>query len=269
VGATGELSLRVSVASLVKVMFTNPGDGKRMLALERTATVQERQGMTEVNVKAKPFGGAVHLVNPRALRDLVANFHYDSPRSRQESDFRIMIHPALWEKIKELCRQHLIAASQSIIDPNPGREMAEEFEDALHINLKHDQYQAKLRGMVIEDQPIQTENVRAPGFPTVRVYYIFDAWIDDPGLIAKILANYHENTDQGLQELALCDARQGGRGRANAILTLKLDNLVEFCRSLTQDMHKRPIQYQDHLLADNVLSLLDEVDQGRYKTFIH
>ena len=37
VGATDELSLRVSVGVLVKVMFRSPEDGREMLALERHA----------------------------------------------------------------------------------------------------------------------------------------------------------------------------------------------------------------------------------------
>ncbi len=38
-GAAGELSLRVSVATLVRVLFEHPRDGEWMLALERKATV--------------------------------------------------------------------------------------------------------------------------------------------------------------------------------------------------------------------------------------
>jgi hypothetical protein len=39
VGATQDLSLRVSAATLVRVLFENPGDGNLMLALERKATI--------------------------------------------------------------------------------------------------------------------------------------------------------------------------------------------------------------------------------------
>ena len=35
IGATDELSLRVSVATLVRVLFEHTGDGDLMLALER------------------------------------------------------------------------------------------------------------------------------------------------------------------------------------------------------------------------------------------
>jgi urease accessory protein UreE len=39
VGATQELSLRVSVATLVRVLFQNPSGDELMLALERKATL--------------------------------------------------------------------------------------------------------------------------------------------------------------------------------------------------------------------------------------
>ena len=40
VGATDELSLRVSVATLVRVLFKNPSDDELLLALERKATLR-------------------------------------------------------------------------------------------------------------------------------------------------------------------------------------------------------------------------------------
>jgi hypothetical protein len=100
VGATEELSLRVSVASLVSVLFDGPEDRRTMLALERTATLREIEGRPEVTVRAKPFGGGVLLTNPQALKGLIGHFHYDSKRSRRERDFRIQIQPASWEKVK-------------------------------------------------------------------------------------------------------------------------------------------------------------------------
>ena len=68
VGATEELSLRVSVAALVRVLFDGPEDGRTMLALERTAKLREIEGRPEVTVRAKPFGGGLRVTNPQALR---------------------------------------------------------------------------------------------------------------------------------------------------------------------------------------------------------
>jgi len=44
VDATQELSLRVSVAALVSVLFDGPEDGRTILALERTAMLREIEG---------------------------------------------------------------------------------------------------------------------------------------------------------------------------------------------------------------------------------
>jgi hypothetical protein len=45
IGATNELSFRVSVATLVRVLFENPDDGELMLALEHKATLLENEAM--------------------------------------------------------------------------------------------------------------------------------------------------------------------------------------------------------------------------------
>lgn len=175
VGATEELSLRVSVAALVSVLFRGPEDGRTMLALERTATLRKIEGRPKVTVKAKPFGGGVWLANPQALKGLIGHFHYDSERSRQERDFRIQIQPASWEKVKEICWEHLKETEKGILDSSPERELAEEFEDTLNVRITPDQYRLKLRGIIVEDLPGETDNVRAEGLPTVRIYYVFEA----------------------------------------------------------------------------------------------
>ena len=268
VGATGELSLRVSVASLIKIMFTNPGDGRCMLVLERTATVPKNNEKMPVTVKAKPFGGAIRLVDSQALRDLIGDFHYDSQRSRLEADMRIQINPASWQSLKELCWEHLQNPRRNILDYSPGRELEEEFRDTLHLEITQYQYQVKLRMMVFEDQPVKTENVRAPGTLTQRIYYIYEAQIENKELISSILDNHQRYTDRDLQEIAILDAQQGGRGRANAVLVLPLADLVEYYRSFSMEIRSGPLKYGEHSLAENVLAFLREVDQTRYKAFI-
>ncbi len=98
VGATEELSLRVSVAALVSVLFDDPEDGRTMLALERTATLRETEGRPEVMVRAKPFGGGVRLTDPQALEGMIGRFHYDSKRSRRERTFAFRYTRRLGEK---------------------------------------------------------------------------------------------------------------------------------------------------------------------------
>jgi len=268
VGATDELSLRASVATLVSVLFNGPEDGRRMLALERTATLREIEGRSEVTVRAKPFGGGVRLINPQALMRLIGHFHYDSERSRREGDFRIQIHPASWEKVKEVCWEHLKVTEKGILDSSPERELAEEFEDTINVKITPDQYQLKPRGIIVEDLPGETDNVRAAGLSTVRIYYVFDAWMEAPELITMMLANNRQYSDKDLQKIAWRDARQGGRGRANAILTLGLDDLKEVYRSIPMDRRIGSIRVGEHQLDGNVLAILEEVDQSKYQRYI-
>src|SRR5687767_3589168 len=94
IGATDELSLRVSVATLVRVFFENPRDGHLMLALERKATLLKDESTRNVMVIAQPFGGGIRLLDLKALRDLIGDFHFDSDESRFEQDFRIFIRPS-------------------------------------------------------------------------------------------------------------------------------------------------------------------------------
>lgn len=268
VGATEELSLRVSLAALVSVLFDDPEEGRRMLALERTATLREVEGRSEVTVRAKPFGGAVRLTNPQALQGLIGHFQYDSERSRRERDFRIQIRPESWEKVKEICREHLKETEKGILDSSPERELAEEFEDTLSVRITPDQYHLKPLGIIVEDLPIETDNVRAEGLPTVRIYYVFEAWMEAPEMITKMLANSRRYSDKDLQKMARKDARQGGRGRANAILALGLDDLKDVYRSIPTDKRGAPIRVGGHQLDGNVLAILEDVDQPKYQRYI-
>jgi len=223
VGATEELSLRVSVASLAKVVFEHPQDGHTMLALERVATLRESEAGREVTVKAQPFGGAVRLRRVSALRELVGDFHFDSPRSRAERDFRVQIRPSDWEAVKDFCLGHLQDEDESVLEAGPGRELVEEFADTLHIGLTSSQYRLVRMGVVLEDAPAVTDFIHAAGSPTVRIYHVHQVLILDPSLVRAMLANSERYTDQALQALALHDARRGGRGRANAVLALPVE----------------------------------------------
>src|SRR5688500_5254820 len=100
VGETEELRLRVSVATLVRVLFENPRGRDVMLALERKATLLQDESGHGVEVIAQPFGGAIRLLDPKALRDLIGDFHFDSEESRSEQDFRIFIRPSAWEGVQ-------------------------------------------------------------------------------------------------------------------------------------------------------------------------
>jgi len=258
VGATEVLSLRVSVATLVRVLFVNPDTGRTTLALERTATLRKNNEQPEIAVKAKPFGGAVQIIDPLALRNLIGNFQYDSERSRREKDFRIQIDPSSWEKIKKLCREHFDSKKPAILDASPERELAEEFEDTLKVKITRDQYQLKRQGIRIEETPSETDNVRAEGRLTARVYYIFEAWMDDPEIIALMLANALQYSDEDLRKIARADALQGGKGRANALLTVELDDLKKLCKASRLDNYRESIHLAGHQLSGNVIAILED-----------
>ena len=266
VGATEELSLRVSVATLVSVLFDSPDDGQTMLALERTATLRDIEGRPEVVVRAKPFGGAVRLTDPQVLKARIGNFHYDSIQSRAEGDFRIQIYPPSWEKVKEICWEHFKETKKDILDFSPRRELAEEFEDTLNVRITSDQYHLKPRGMIVEDLPVGTDNVRAAGLPTVRIFYVFEARMVASEMIRMILANNRRYSEKDLQNMAWEDALQGGRGRANAILALGLDELKKAYWLIATDSRREPISIRGHQLDGNVLAILEKVNNPARKS---
>jgi hypothetical protein len=261
----GELSLRASVACLIKVLFENQGDGRKVLALERVATLRNNHGKVEVTVTVKPFGGAVRLTNPQALRSLIGDFQYDSERSRQEKDFRILIKSESWGKVKDICCEHFKNPENGILDTTPERELKEEFEDSIHVSIRCDQYQIMSHGIRIEAMPVETSNVRAAGIPTVRVYFLYEAWLTDPLLITRIMTNTKQFTDEDLQNQALLDAQHGGKGRANAILVLGYDDLIESYRSLSLEKRNGLFCFEGHQIEENVLAMFGEIAQTRYQ----
>ena len=259
-----EPKLRVSVGALVKVLFTNPATGQITLALERIATLRKFNGISSVDVTAKPFGGGVRITNPKELKRIIKDFQYDSERSRQERDFRILIHPEMWGKIKETCNEHLHDNRKRIFDYSPDRELVEEFEDSLKIKIKPDEYILIPKGMVIQDLKIKTNNVRAQGMPTVRIYYIFEAWIKSHELVKLILTKSRQFSEDNFKKAALEDAERGGKGRANSVLTIGIDVLRDFCNSIPLEKRGGNINFGVHKLEGNVLSLFREVKSLNY-----
>jgi hypothetical protein len=140
IGPTAELSLRASVATLVRVLFKNPNDDELMLALERRATLRGTEGGGAVRVKSQPFGGAIRIFDVRTICDLLGDFHFDSERSRAEQDFRIFIRPSAWSLLREFCLEHISLDDDLILETIPTRELVEEFAETLGIDLQPEQY---------------------------------------------------------------------------------------------------------------------------------
>ncbi|HVO69249.1 MAG TPA: hypothetical protein VMT24_04340 [Aggregatilineaceae bacterium] len=255
-----EPSLRVSVATLDKVIFQSPRDGTLMMALERKATLTNVTNRSIVDVRAQPFGGAVRLRNLDGLRDLIRDFKFDSERSRSEQDFRILIRPTHWPAIKQFCLQHLQNADDVALESDPCRELVEEFADALQVDLRPDQYVYQPLGFAIENEPVPTDNLYSRGFPTVRIYRIFEVSIVDDALCLAMLTASEHHSDYTLQTLVLNDAKNTGRGRANTVLALSLKRLLDFYLNVLPEKRYVPGYVEGHHLDVSVLAVLKEVE---------
>ena len=269
IGVTQNLSMRVSVGVLVRVLFFDPETGRQMLALERTATLLANKGQQRVVVKVKPFGGGVRLTDPLKLKDLIGDFHYDSERSYQEGDFRIQINPASWKIIKEICIEHFEKTGPGILDFNPEYELAEEFEDSLKIKLTPNQYNLNQRELIVEDLPVITENLHVQGSPTLRIYYIFDALIKHLEIIKMMLRSSRKYSDEDLRKMAIDDAVSGGKGRANAILNLDLEQVKNAYNSIPLERRNELVCIGEHQLEGNVSAILGEINYPGYQYYTY
>ena len=264
IGPTEEYSLRVSVATLTRVVFPRPEDGVRMLALENKATLASQGRSFEVVVRAQPFGGAVRILDVERLWEQSGGFTYDSRRALEEGDFRVYIQPSKWEAVQAFCSKHLLAGDQSVLESNPARELAEEFHDTLGFHLEAAHYSLQPAGMAVERNPAPSTNVHASGSPTVRVYRIDSVEIRDPSLQALMLINSQAYSAGVLREMAFEDVQNGGRGRANAVLALPLEEVCSFYLSLPEDQRGSLQPYAGATLAGNVAAVLEGVPVAKY-----
>lgn len=261
--ATNDLSLRVSVATLNQVIFPHPQNGTMMLALERKATLLKKQD-NNIRVRSQPFGGAVRILNPSPLQKIVGEIQFDSEESEREQDFRILISPSNWESVKQYCLHHLENPDDAELESTPHRELVEEFEEALDVNLKPDQYTYQPVGFVIENDPILTDHVDARGHATVRLYRIFEVYIVDNTLCSTLLAASQHYSDQDLRTRALKNLENEGKGRANTILTLPLNLIIESYLAPPPENRYRKIVLENHELDESVMAILGNVQVPQY-----
>ena len=265
IGATQELSLRVSVATLVRVIFKHPVNDEWMLALERRATLLQGENGHFVAIKAQPFGGALRLLNTNALEERIGDFHFDSEQSRSEQDFRVFIRPSAWETILQFCLQHFRQIDDPVLEYEPTRELSEEFADTLQIDLRPDQYSCKPVGMIVENTPSPTENVYTRGSLTARLYRIFEARILDPSLALAMLTNSASETNQHVERRAFADFRNGGPGWYNAVLTLPLKLISARYSAISPRARNQPISFQNHQLDETVAAVLENITVPKYQ----
>jgi hypothetical protein len=184
-------------------------------------------------------------------------------------DFRLFIRREDWARVKDFCLQHFRKKS-SVLEIGPERELLEEFEDALNIKIRPDQYQLSPVGTVVEDLPGPTDNIRSSGSPTVRIYQVFKIVIVEPSLVSAILENSQGYSDEDLQQLAWLDAQRGGIGRANSVLALPLDQLTAAYLSLQPHERGERIRFEGHQLEGhqlegNVAAVLEDVSTTKYQ----
>ena len=265
IGGTEELSLRVSVATLVRVLFKHPMNDEWMLALERKATLRDAESGSLIQLMCQPFGGAVRIKDLGDLQNQIGNFHFDSDRSKAEQDFRIFIRPSDWPAVRDFCIEQFSHADNLIFETDPTRELVEEFNDALKVDLQAEQYVLQLIETVVEDTAAPTANIHASGRHTVRVYRIFEALILDESLLRMILSNSEEVSDQTLGELAREDARMAGKGRANAALALSLRQLTDAYLARSPEERNKPFSFANHQLEETVGAVLDNLDVPKYR----
>jgi hypothetical protein len=253
--------LRVSVGTLVRLLFPHPATGEILLALERKATQQSLSvGERTVFVRAQPFGGAVRLRDAQALKAILGEVHFDSPLSQAERDFRILIRPGDWPALRQFCLQHLGQAGDPMLDADPARELAEEFADALALDLSPARYSQRAAGLIVEDRPTPTDNPRAPGTNTVRVYRVFEVRLHDADMSQAILDNSQRVSNEDLEALAL-----SGTGRANGALALPLRGLTAAYLALPPGSRALPLTFGGHLLDRSVAAVLEGVAAAGYQ----
>ncbi len=250
--------LRVSVATFNQVIFPHPENGTLMLVLERKATVLMDGS---VSVCAQPLGGGVKLRSTNALKEIVGEIHFDSDRSRQEQDFRILIDPAVWEAVKQYCLLHLQELEDPELESAPDRELVEEFEGAMGVGLAPAQYTVRPMGFVIQDNPLGTENWYARGIPTARVYRTYRVEIIDKDLRQNLVDTSQQVSDDILAKRAL----ENEKGRANSVLALPLDRVREAFFALPPNQRFKKIKVDSHQLDESVLVVLEDIEVSQYQ----
>jgi len=256
--------LRASVATYNQVIFPNPEDGIMMLALERKATVLKDGS---VSILSQPFGGGIRILNPTPLQGIIGKIQFDSERSKQEQDFRILIPPSKWELIKEYCLHHLELEDEDDfgLESEPDRELTEEFLETIKVKLNPSQYTVQPLGFVIENSPVHSKNDYARGQLTVHLYRVFKVRIID-SILCKVMWSISQlYSDQSLGERALQNFENGGKGRANTMLTLPLHQVRESYLALSPEMRYGKIMIDHHELDESVLAILEDIEVPQYQ----
>lgn len=171
--------LRVSVASLSRL--TVDVHGESYVVLERVPA----RGPGPREYRCQPLGGAVQILDATAFARGAARFDFDSLRSQAEADCRILVNPADWPRVRDFCVRELETGGR-ILESSPDRELVEELSDALQSPVDPSMLSSRAIGTWVRDDAVTTENRRAAGLPTVRVYRIWSSLVCDRRLLERI-----------------------------------------------------------------------------------
>jgi hypothetical protein len=194
------------------------------------------------------------------LKEIVGEIQFDSERSKQEQDFRILIESSQWEDVKQYCLLHLANPNSPEIESTPERELTEEFEETLGVKLQRSQYTVESMGFVVEDNPVETDNWYARGLSTVRVYRTYKVLILDPDLCKTLFDMSGQVSDEELGARALSNNTR----RANSVLALPLDKVRETFLAVPTKKRFNKIEVNHHILDESVLAVLEDVDVSQY-----
>jgi len=245
---------RVSAAALCRVIFPHPQTGVMQLALERRNSGPKDSG----RVHAQPFGGALRLLDPAGFREAVGDFSYDSVRSSEEQDLRILIPPPAWNTVRSFILAQMQSGQPQVIETDPCRELEEEFSESVGITLLPEQYSYRPVGISVQDRPAPTTNRRLPGASTVRIYRIFEVVIRDHGIHEVLSEKSRRFTDEEMHALAEADSARGGTGRANGVLVLPMDEVRNACQGIHSSEEIHPLLIRGHFLDPTSFVLFEE-----------
>ena len=86
-------------------------------------------------------------------------------------------------------------------------------------------------------------------------------------IIKLILENSRKYTNDDLSKMALEDFIQGGKGRANAVLSVYKDELENFYRSIPINKRGGLLHYKEYQLEGNISALFEGISSYKYNCF--
>jgi hypothetical protein len=205
------------------------------------------------------------LLLPPLARGEDFSINFDSERSRSERDFRIYTNPSNWGKVRDFCLKNMAEGGGRELELDPTRELVEEFDDTLGIQLKPGQYIVDPYNIVVENEPAPTSNVRASGAPTARIYRVYEVRILDRDLCRAMISNSEAHPGQVLRAEALDDAHKGGLGRANAVLVAAEEEIRAAFLNVPPERRGEVLPFADTLLEGNVAAVIEGIYVPKYQ----